>query len=74
MAAMLYQYTMCYKRCKAVELRATSLQYSFENTIFTLKIMAISLNFMQKFYSQLENFLYESVQYIMHPIATFGAC
>jgi hypothetical protein len=29
--------------------------------------MAISLNFMQKFYSQLENFLYESVQYIMHP-------
>jgi hypothetical protein len=39
------------------------MQYSFENTTFTLKIMAISLNFMQKFYSQ----LYESVQYIMHP-------
>ena len=58
---------MCYMKCKAGELRATSLQYSFENTIFTLKIMAISLNFMQKFYSQLENFLYESVQYIMHP-------
>jgi hypothetical protein len=29
--------------------------------------MAISLNFMQKFYSQMENFLYKSVQYIMHP-------
>jgi hypothetical protein len=43
------------------------MQYSFENTIFTLTIMAISLNFVQKFYSQLENFLYESVQYIMHP-------
>ena len=55
---------MCYMKCKAGELRATSLQHSFENTIFTLKIMAISLNFyMQKFYSQ----LYESVQYIMHP-------
>ena len=53
--------------CKAGELRATSLQYSFENTIFTLKITAISLNFMEKFYSKLENFLYESVQYIMHP-------
>jgi hypothetical protein len=51
-------------KCKAGELRATSLQYSFENTIFTLKIMAIILNFyMQKFYYQ----LYESVQYIMHP-------
>ena len=59
---------MCYMKCKAGELRATSLQYSFENTIFTLKIMAIKyLNFMQKFYSQLEKFLYESVQYIMHP-------
>ena len=56
---------MCYMKCKAGELRATSLLYCFENTIFTLKIMAISLNFMQKFYSQLENFLYESVQYIM---------
>jgi hypothetical protein len=32
-----------------------------------MKIMAISLDFMQKFYSQLENFLYDSVQYIMHP-------
>jgi hypothetical protein len=51
-------------KCNAGELRTTSLQYSFENTIFTLKIMAISLNFyMQKFYSQ----LYENVQYIMHP-------
>ena len=29
--------------------------------------MAISLNFVQKFYSLLENFLYEGVQYIMHP-------
>jgi hypothetical protein len=54
-------------KCKAGELRATSLQYSFENTIFALKIMAISLDFMQKFYSKLENFLHESVQYIMHP-------
>ena len=64
---VLYQYTVCYMKCKASELRATSLQYSFESTIFTLKIMAISLNFMQKFYSQMENFLYKSVQYIMHP-------
>jgi hypothetical protein len=54
-------------KCKAGELRDTSLQYSFENTIFTLKIMAISLDFMQKFYSHLEIFWYESVQYIMHP-------
>ena len=59
---------MCYMKCKAGELRDTSLQYSFENTIFTLKIMAISLDFMQKFYSHLENFWCESVQYIMHPI------
>ena len=58
---------MCYMKCKVGELRATSLQYTFENTIFTLKIMAIGLNFMEKFYSQLDNFLYESVQYIMHP-------
>ena len=59
---------MCYMKCNAGELRAMSLQYSFENTIFTLKIMAIKyLNFMQKFYSKLEKFLYESVQYIMHP-------
>ena len=58
---------MCYMKCKAGELRAASQQYSFEKTIFTLKIMAISLNFMQTFYSQLENFLYESVQYTMHP-------
>ena len=41
-------YTMCYLKCKAGELRATSLQYSFENTIITLKIMAISLNFLCK--------------------------
>ena len=26
---------MCYMKCKAGELRATSLQYSFENTMFT---------------------------------------
>ena len=61
---------MCYMKCKAGEageLRDTRLQYSFENTIFTLKIMAISLDFMQKFYSHLENFWYESVKYIMHP-------
>ena len=58
---------MCYMKCKAGELRDTSLQYSFENKIFALKIMAISLDFMQKFYSKLENFLYESVQYIIHP-------
>jgi hypothetical protein len=32
---VLYQYTMCYMKCKAGELRAPSLQYSFENTIFT---------------------------------------
>jgi hypothetical protein len=57
-------------KCRAGELRATSLQYSFENTIFTLKIMAISLDFIGSgFYqfSKLANFLYESVQYIMHP-------
>jgi hypothetical protein len=54
-------------KCKAGKLRDTSLQYSFENTIFTLKIMAIRVDFMQKFYSHLENFWYESVQYIMHP-------
>ena len=61
---VLYQYTMCYMKCKAGELRATNMQYCIENTIFTLKIMAISLNFyMQKFYFQ----LHESVQYIMHP-------
>jgi hypothetical protein len=65
---VLYQYTMCYMKCKAGELRDTSLQYSFENTIFTLKIMPIRVDFMQKFYSHLENFCYESVQYIMHPI------
>jgi hypothetical protein len=29
--------------------------------------MAINLNFMQKFSSQLEKFLNESVQYIMNP-------
>jgi hypothetical protein len=28
---------MCYMKCKAGELQATSLQYSFETTIFTLK-------------------------------------
>ena len=55
---------MCYMKCKAGELQATSLQYSFETTIFTLKNQS---ELYAKFLLSNGNFLYTNVQYKMHP-------
>jgi hypothetical protein len=53
------------------ELRACSIVLKTQYLLS--KSCQSSLKFMQKFYSQLENFLYESVQYICI-LYTFGAC
>jgi hypothetical protein len=71
---VLYLYTMRYMKCKAGELRATSLQYSFENTLFTLKIMAISMNFnYAKVLLSIRKFLVQKCS-IYNASYTFGAC
>jgi hypothetical protein len=61
---------MCYMKCKAGGLRACS--KSFENTIFTLKIMTILWILISEiFYSKLVHLLYQrssyTLQYIMVP-------
>jgi hypothetical protein len=59
---------MCCMKCKEGELRATSLQYSFENTIFTFKIMSIKSELYAKVLLSIGKFLVRKCSIYMHPI------